>query len=228
MRGTGRHRPPPVLRASLVPRIAWMLVGFALISAGIVVMLRSEVGLASWDVLHQGVAERTGLRFGTANVVVGVLAAAVVVGLGGRREIGLATLANMLLIGVFIDLILLADPLADLDQRAFAVRLLAGVAGTAIAGVGFALYIAAGFGTGPRDALMMLIARRAHTRIWVARTALELTVLAIGLGLGGTAGLGTVVFALGIGPVIEVALVALERTGLARPGAVTPVPAVTV
>ena len=187
---SGHHRPPPVLRASLVPRIVWMLVGFALISAGIVVMLRSEVGLASWDVLHQGVAERTGLRFGTANVVVGVLAAAVVVGLGGRREIGLATLANMLLIGVFIDLILLADPLADLDQRAFAVRLLAGFAGTAIAGVGFALYIAAGFGTGPRDALMMLIARRAHTRIWVARTALELTVLAIGLGLGGTAGAG--------------------------------------
>ena len=62
----------------------------------------------------------------------------------------------------------------------------------------------------------------------MARTALELTVLAIGLGLGGTAGLGTVVFALGIGPVIEVALVALERTGLARPGAVTPVPAVAV
>jgi uncharacterized membrane protein YczE len=202
-----------------------MIVGFAIVALGIVMMLRAEVGLAPWDVLHQGVADRLGVRFGTANVLVGLVVVGVVAVLGSRREIGWATLANMTLIGLFINAILELDPVGDLGGQPYALRLLVAVAGTAVAGVGFALYIAAGFGAGPRDGLMLLLARRTGLRIALARNGLELTVLALGVALGGTAGLGTVVFALGIGPAIEAVLVLLARSGVAAPQA-APEPAI--
>ncbi len=219
---TRGHHTPPLLRGSGPVRALAMLVGFALIAAGIVAMLRAEAGLGPWDVLHQGLADRTPLGFGTANVAVGITVVALIALLGSRREIGWATLANMALIGVFIDLLLVPDPLASLGEQGYAVRLMAAAAGTLVAGAGFALYIAAGFGAGPRDALMLILARRARTRIALARTALELTVLALGLLLGGTAGLGTLVFALGVGPAMELALAAYAWAGVATPAPALP------
>jgi uncharacterized protein len=206
-----------------VARTAWMVVGFWLISLGIVMTLRAEVGLAPWDVLHQGVSERLDVSFGVANVMVGLAAVVAVAALGARHLIGWATIANMTLIGVFIDVILELDPVGDLDGESYALRLVLMAAGVAVAGAGFALYIAAGFGTGPRDGLMLIVARRTGARIAVARNGLELTVLGLGLLLGGTAGPGTLVFALGIGPAIEAALVGLTRAGAAAPA---PAPAI--
>ena len=122
-----------------------------------------------------------------------------------REKPGLGTISNMVLLGLFIDVLLVIVPKPD----ALAVRIPMLAASLACFGIGIGLYIGAGLGAGPRDGLMTSIAARGFP-IWVVRTAIELTVLAIGLMLGGTVGVGTVVLALGVGPCAHVALRALR------------------
>jgi uncharacterized membrane protein YczE len=122
------------------------------------------------------------------------------------------------LIGVFLDLLLAIGPIADLDQQSLGVRVLLLPLGLALFGVGSAFYIGAGFGAGPRDSLMLALSARTGVRLGIVRGALELSVLIVGIALGGTFGVGTIAFALLIGPLVELSFAALERSPLAVPG----------
>lgn len=206
---------PPVIRGSFRVRLAFLVAGLFLCAAGIVLFLESELGLPPWDVLHQGVAEQAGLSFGAANLAVSLAVLALSWRLGAH--IGLGTLLNALLVGTFVLLLTPIDAIDGLSEESLGVR--TGLLPLALAcfGVGSAFYICASMGAGPRDSLMLVASRRLRVRIGAARTGIELAALAAGFALGGTVGIGTLVFAAGIGPVVEASFRLLARTPLARP-----------
>jgi uncharacterized protein len=213
----------PVVRGGYPLRILSLLLGLLLFALGIVFILESRLGLSPWDVLNQGIAKHTPLSFGMANVAVGLCVLLVAWALGGRPGIG--TVANAVLVGTFIQVLTSVDALTSLADEPVAVRAVLLLGGIAIVGLGSAFYIAADFGAGPRDTLMLVGSRRTGRRIGLVRGVLELSALAAGIALGGTFGIGTVVFALAIGPVIEIAFRLLELTPLA---ARVPTPAAVV
>jgi len=180
--------PPP--RAQ---RLSRLLPGLVLYGVSDGMILLAGLGVDPWDVFHQGLSRRLGLGVGTWAVIVGIVVLALWVPL--RQKPGLGTVCNVLIVGTVIDLVL-AEFAAP---REIVVRWLLMLAGVGLNGVATAAYIGAGLGPGPRDGLMTGLAARGHS-IRVVRTALELTVLATGWLLGGTVGIGTVVYALAIGP----------------------------
>ena len=205
-------REPPRLRGGLPARLCLLVAGLFLFAAGIVALLESDLGLSPWDVLHQGLARQTPLSFGAANVVVGALVLAGAWVLGAR--IGVGTLANAILVGAFVDLLSAAEPVADLADAPLSTRIGLVVGGLGLMGVGTGLYLGAGLGAGPRDSLMVVGARRTPFRIGVVRGTLELAALSGGVAMGGTVGVGTIAFALGIGPSIELSFWLLARSPL--------------
>jgi len=187
-------RTPELARESR--RWAQLILGLFVYGLACALLIRSEFGLGPWDAFHVGLHRLTGMSVGAASIVVGV---AIV---GGTWFIGVrpgpGTLANMVLIGVFIDLLLPALPSATGWLRpAYH------IAGTVLTGFATGLYIAPGLGKGPRDGMMLGIAARTGWSVQRVRTAIELTVLALGWALGATVGPGTLVFALGIGPATQ-------------------------
>jgi uncharacterized protein len=204
---------PPELRGGFATRLAALVAGLFLCAVGIVCFLESELGLPPWDVLHQGLAEQLGVSFGAANLIVSV----VILGLAWalRARIGLGTLLNALLIGSFVIALTSVDAIAALSDEDLSVRI--GLLPLALAsfGAGSAFYIAASMGAGPRDSLMLVASLRLRLRIGTARAVVEILALALGFALGGTVGIGTLVFALGVGPAVEVSFWLLERTPLA-------------
>jgi len=183
--------------------LAWvrLLAGLWLFAAGVVLGLRSGLGVSPWDVLHDGIRQATPLSFGAATILVGVVL--VVVALASGVRPGPGTLANMLLIGVFADVMLGSGMAGDLDAQWLPLRLAAVLAGVGLVALGSALYIGAGLGAGPRDSLMLAIAVRTRLRVGLVRALIEASVLAVGWALGGAAGVGTMLFAFGIGPAVE-------------------------
>lgn len=175
--------------------------GLFLFSGAIVLTLESKLGLWPWDVLHQGIARHTPLSFGAANVCVGILVLAAAWALGGRP--GLGTVANATLIGLMIQGLTSINALTSLSDEGLAVRVGLLAAGIALAGPGTAFYIGADLGAGPRDTLMLVGARGTGARVGVVRAAIEVGALVGGITLGGTFGVGTVAFALSVGPVVE-------------------------
>ncbi|HWH06338.1 MAG TPA: hypothetical protein VNT23_07865 [Gaiellaceae bacterium] len=208
-------RRPPELRGGFAPRLAALVAGLFLCACGIVCFLESELGLPPWDVLHEGVAAQLGVAFGLANLIVSVAVLALVWAL--RARIGLGTLLNALLIGTFVLALMAVPAVAALSNEGLPLRI--GLLPLALAffGVGSAFYICASMGAGPRDSLMLVVSHRLGVRIGVSRTAVELAALLSGFALGGTAGIGTLVFALGIGPAVELSFALLARTPLAAP-----------
>jgi uncharacterized membrane protein YczE len=159
-------------------------------------MVRAELGLSPWDVLHQGISQQTDIPIGQVGIWVGVVVLLGWVPLAQR--IGLGTALNVVVIGLVIDgTLLVLDALDGLALRGLAM-----LAGVVLIGVGSGLYIGAGLGPGPRDGLMTGLAARGHS-IRLVRTAMEMAVLVGGWLLGGTVGVGTVVFALAIGPLVH-------------------------
>lgn len=205
-------RTAPALRGGLPARLAWLVAGLFLFAVGIVCFLESRLGLPPWDVLHQGIANRTPLSFGEANVVVGLVVVAVAWSLGAR--IGFGTLANAILIGLFVVVLQPLHAVHELSEWPRIARLGLLGAGLAAFGVGSAFYIGAAMGAGPRDSLMLVGSRRLELRIGLARALIEISVLVAGFLLGGTVGLGTVVFAALIGPAVEASFWLLSRTPL--------------
>lgn len=178
----------------LRPRLPRFVAGLLCLGAGLGLTVDARLGVSPFDVLHQGIARRTGLSFGTVVVAVGLLILLLWIPL--RQPFGVGTVVNTLTVGFLIDgaLWLLPEP----DGLAARWPML--VAGVVVTGLGMGLYIGAGLGPGPRDGLMTGIAARGH-RLWVVRTIIELTALLSGWVLGGNVGVGTVIFAFGIGPV---------------------------
>jgi uncharacterized membrane protein YczE len=167
---------------------------------GIVALKRSGLGLGPWDVLHDGLAQHTSVDLGTIGILVGIPVVALWWPL--RERPGVGTIANLVLVGSFIHLLL---PHTE-PAHALPLRISLMVGGIAVFAVGQGLYLAAGLGAGPRDGLMTGLNRRYGWSIRVARTTIELVALALGLALGGSFGVGTFAFAIGIGPMVQVTL----------------------
>lgn len=186
----------PVRGERLPRRLAHLIVGLVLFGIGIGLMLQSDLGVPPWDVLHQGLARRFGMSVGVWSIIVslGVL----VLWLPLREPYGLGTLFNAVIIGVVIDVTALVLP----EANSTGVALVMLIGGVVLIGLASGLYIGANFGPGPRDGLMTGIARRGPS-IRLTRAVIEIAVLTAGWILGGTLGIGTLVFALGIGPLVQ-------------------------
>lgn len=172
------------------PRLA---LGCLALGVGVGFTVAARLGVSPWDVLHQGIARHTPLSFGTVVVLVGLAVLVLWIPLGQRPGVG--TVLNTLTVGYVADATL--HVLSHPDDMALRWTLLLG--GILIMAFGIGLYIGAGLGPGPRDGLMTGITARGH-RLWIVRTGLELAALALGWGLGGDVGFGTVLFAFAIGP----------------------------
>jgi uncharacterized membrane protein YczE len=178
-------------------RLIQLFLGLALYGFAIGLMVRANLGLSPWDVLNEGLSERTGLSFGMIVNIIG--AAVLLLWIPLRQRPGIGTIANVLLIGAFADLSLwLLEPARSVPTG-LAMLLL----GVFLTGVATGAYIGAGLGPGPRDGLMTGLVKRTGGSVRVIRTGIELAVLALGWLLGGTVGLGTLVFAFGIGPIVH-------------------------
>ena len=178
-------------------RIGQLALGLFLYGAGIALMVRGGIGVPPWDVLTQGISLRTGLSFGLITVLVGALVLLLWIPI--RQKPGIGTIANVLVVGPAAQVGLWALPVTDnLLARVLMVAL-----GLAVVALATGLYIGARMGPGPRDGLMTGIHTRFGVKLWVARTAIELTVLTIGWILGGNVGIGTLAFALLIGPMVH-------------------------
>jgi uncharacterized membrane protein YczE len=173
-----------------LPRLVLSLVG---IGVAIALMVRADLGLSPWDVLHQGISERTGVPIGTVGIAVGFVVLLAWIPL--RERIGLATVLNVLILGVSIDVALALLP----ETSNLEVRWAELLVGIFAIGPGCALYLSVGLGAGPRDGVMTALVDRGHS-MRAIRTAMEVAVLVAGWLLGGTVGIGTVLFALTVGP----------------------------
>lgn len=186
----------PVTGPRLTRRLAQLVVGLVLFGAGIGLMLRSGLGVPPWDVLHQGLTMRFGLSVGVWSIIVS--GCVLLAWLPLRERYGIGTILNAIIIGVVIDLSTAVLP----EPAALWGRVLLLAAGIALIGFASGMYIGADFGPGPRDGLMTGIARRGPS-IRLTRTVIEVTVLTVGWIMGGTFGVGTVAFALLIGPLVQ-------------------------
>ena len=218
------HAPPRV-RGGLRTRLVVLVAGLFLFAVAIVLQLESELGLSPWDTLHQGLSLHTPLSFGMASVVVSIVVLLLAWRLGAM--IGIGTVLNAVLVGTFIEVLTAIGPLDRLSESPLGVRILMLVVSMALIGIGSALYLGAWLGAGPRDSLMVVGGERTGLRLGIVRGGLELLALAAGFALGGTIGVGTVVFALGVGPALEAGFWGLRRSGLAHAvaGADNPLPA---
>ena len=198
---------------SVPRRLLVLLSGLALFGCSLGLLVRAELGLPSWDVLHQGLAERTGAPLGLVVTVVGALVLLAWIPL--RERPGVGTVGNVLLVGLAAEGTLQLVPPLD----ALAPRWVVLVTGVVAGAVATGLYVGAGLGAGPRDGLMTGLARRGLS-VRRARTAIELAVLAVGWLLGGPVGLGTLLYALAIGPLTQVALARLSLPPTRRARAV--------
>jgi len=184
-----------------------LLFGLVVFGFGIALMARANVGLGPWEVFHQGMQFRTGIPMGTVSIILGLPIIAMWWPLGQRP--GLGTLLNVALIGTATNAGNELVPLQTVPVLQVAQML----AGVLVIGLGSGLYLATDLGPGPRDGLMVGIHRRFGWSIRRSRTAIEITVLVVGWLLGGTIGLGTLVFAFGIGPVVQIMLGIFDRDG---------------
>ena len=191
---------PVVSRAFAVPswsevrrRFPRLLLGLVLCGVAFAAIVQAELGLDPWDVLHEGLADRLGLGIGLVTTLLGFVVLLAWIPL--RERIGVGTVANALIIGTVVDLLLPHLPVADDLPTRWALL----VIGLLVIGPAIGLYIGARLGPGPRDGIMTGIAQRGPS-IRLVRTGIELVALAAGFALGGTVGIGTVLFALTVGP----------------------------
>jgi uncharacterized membrane protein YczE len=178
-------------------RVPQLFAGLALYGVSMGLQIRSVLGLDPWDVLHDALSKRTGLTFGTVTALVGVLV--LVCWLPLRQRPGMGTVSNILLIAIAVDATLAVVP----HPHPLVLRILLLAGGIVFNGLATALYIGARLGPGPRDGLMTGIHTRSGLSVRLVRTAIEVTVLATGWLLGGAVGVGTVLYALAIGPLTQ-------------------------
>ncbi|MDA3010631.1 MAG: hypothetical protein O2886_07950, partial [Actinomycetota bacterium] len=181
--------------AVLFRRSVMLLVGLSLFGISLGLVVRAGLGLAPWDVFHEGVSERLDLSLGT--VIVATSFVVLLLWIPLRERPGVGTIGNAILVGVWVDITMAVIPEIDGALIGRVALLLLGVS---INGLATGLYIGAGMGSGPRDGLMTGIASRGHS-IRAVRTSIEAIVLVTGFALGGTIGVGTLLYAFAIGPI---------------------------
>ncbi len=187
-------------------RWVMLFAGFIAWGLGLALFVRANLGLGPWDAFHQGLGFQTGLTIGTASIIAGLIVLLFWIPL--RERPGFGTILNVLTIGPATDfgLWLIPPGIENLWLRG---AMLA--AGMACVGLGSALYLPAGLGAGPRDGLMMGLHRKLGWSIRISRTSVEASALGIGWLMGGTVGIGTLVFAFGIGPLVQFSLAHAPR-----------------
>lgn len=185
---------------TLTRRILQLAIGLVAYGIAIAFMIRAGIGVSPWDVLGQGVSLRSGMPFGLVTNIVGLVVLLLWIPI--RQKPGIGTVANVLAIGPSAQLGLWLLP----DQTDLVPRILFFAGGLVLLAVATGLYIGARFGPGPRDGLMTGIHRRFGWPIWIVRTAIEVVVLTIGWILGGNVGIGTLAFALLVGPMVNVTM----------------------
>jgi uncharacterized membrane protein YczE len=185
-------------------RLVQLSVGLILFGVSLALLVRSDLGLSPWDVFHQGLSVATGLTIGVCTILTGALVLLLWIPIHQRPGVG--TVANVIVIGLTVDAVLLVLPRTEVTGVRWAYLL----SGIVLNGIATGLYIGAGLGPGPRDGLMVGLSRDRRS-VRVVRTGIELTVLVIGWLLGGTVGVGTVLFAVSIGPIVHRTLPAFDR-----------------
>jgi len=191
----------------VLPRLPGLIAGLLLFGIGIAFMAEAGMGLGPWEVFHQGIARQLGVQLGTVSIVLGIPILLAWYPVGERPGVG--TVLNIVLIGTATNVAMGVLPTVVGQPQ----QLLVMILGVVTIAAGSGLYLASDLGPGPRDGLMTGLHFRFGWSIRRARTAVELTVLVLGFLAGGTIGLGTVVFALGIGPLVQVMLRAFDRDG---------------
>lgn len=190
----------PRLRIRFAERLVRCVGGLACFGTGIAFFVRSDLGVPPWDVFHQGVAERSDLSLGTVLIITSFFVLLLWIPL--RIRPGLGTILNAVQIGLVENV--MQDVIGASDN--LVVRFVYMVSGLVFIAMGSGLYIGARLGSGPRDGLMLGLNQRFGISVRLARTIVEITVMSVGIVLGGHIGLGTFVFALGIGPMVQVTL----------------------
>jgi uncharacterized membrane protein YczE len=189
-------------------KLARCVTGLAFFGFGITLFLRANLGLAPWDIFHKGLSKKLDISIGLVIVGVGLLLLLLWIPL--RQRPGVGTILNALEIGFVVNL---TKPLVG-EPDQLVMRTLMVIAGVLVIALGSALYIGAGLGSGPRDGLMLGLSKRSiagrQISIRLARTVIELTVMVAGLFLGGSIGIGTLIFMFGIGPLVQLILPRFE------------------
>jgi len=181
-------------------RLLNMTIGLILTALGIIITIKANIGYAPWEVFHVGLSNTIGVSFGMTTIIVGIIIAIIVTVLG--EKLGLGTILSMVLTGVFADIILMIDfiPIA----KSFVVGVIMLIAGLFIISLGTYFYIKTAFGVGPRDNLMVVLARKTKLPVGICRFSVEFTVTLIGWLSGGMVGIGTIISVIAIGFCIQI------------------------
>lgn len=182
-------------------RVIRLFVGIFLYSTGIALTINANIGLAPWDVLHQGLSKTIGITIGQASIGMGIII--VIINSIMKENVGWGTLSNMLFVGVFLDLLLLNHLIPVFENIVARVAMMFG--GMFVLGVASFLYIGVGLGAGPRDGLMVGLTKRTGKSVRLIRSSIETCVVGMGYLLGGSVGAGTLIMALSIGYFVQLA-----------------------
>lgn len=184
---------------SILLRFGKLLFGLFLYALGIVLTIKANIGYGPWEVFHVGLGKTVGISIGNASIAVGLLIIVVTLLMG--EKIGVGTVLNMVLIGSFLDLLLSINLIPVIDNAVLGILVL--IAGLYVISIGSYFYIGSGFGAGPRDGLMVALARKIKLPIGIIRSVIELTATILGWILGGMLGIGTVISGFAIGFCIQ-------------------------
>lgn len=185
----------------VIEKIIRVVGGLFLFTVGIVMTINANLGLAPWDVFHQGLSKQTNLTMGEINIIVGFIILIINIFLGER--VGWSTIANMILIGVFMDILMLNNLIPS--PESIIIRIIMMFSGLFIIGVSSCIYIGVALGSGPRDGLMIALTKKTNKSVRFIRNSIEITVFLIGYFLGGSVGVGTFVMAFTVGYFIQFA-----------------------
>jgi uncharacterized membrane protein YczE len=180
-------------------RLLRLIFGLFLYALGITVTLKAHVGYAPWEVFHVGLASTAGISIGTASILTGLVIGSLAIVLG--EKLGLGTILNMVLIGIFLDMILEFNIIPVMNNYLFGIVML--IAGLFIISLASYFYIGSGFGAGPRDSLMVALTRKTGLPIGLCRGIIEVAAVLVGWKLGGMVGIGTIISAFAIGFCIQ-------------------------
>ncbi|GAA3638257.1 membrane protein [Lentzea roselyniae] len=206
---TALHQVP--VRIAPIRRLSQLFAGLWLYGASMGMHIRSTLGLDPWDVLHEGLARRTGLSFGLITAITGVLVLLVWIPL--KQKPGVGTIANVVVIAISVDVTLAIIP----APQELLPRIVLLVLGIVLNAVAFAAYVGSRLGPGPRDGMVTGFCRRTGVSLRLTRTVVELLVLGTGWLLGGTVGIGTILYAVSIGPLAQLFLPALTWRERSQP-----------
>ncbi len=184
----------------MLKKLIRLVVGLFLFSVGIVMSVNANLGVAPWDVLHTGLTAISDFTLGQVSIGVGILL--LIIDYFLDVKIGIGTVLNMVLIGIFIDILMIFNIIPVLENTILGIIMI--ITSLFIIALGSYLYIGAGLGTGPRDGLMVGLTKKTNRRVGIVRGFIEITALVVGFLLGGKVGFGTVLLAFGIGFVIQI------------------------